>query len=155
MITLFVGATWIHTMSIVVLAGYYATLSLVVLPWLASGGSAQPGRVMAAVERRALPWILGSIVVFTITGVVLISANTSKDPSWTTWIIVKHVVVVAMVALGVVLDRVLVPRLDGTWWTPPVEASTDPGELRPVVLASAGISLLGAAVLLLTAIAQG
>ena len=150
-----VGAAWLHAIAIVVLMGYYTTLSLVVLPWLASGGSPEPGRVLAALERRARPWVLASVVLFTLTGVVLITAHRDPDPHWTTWIILKHLVVVAIVALGVAMDRVLVPRLDGTWWTPPVEASTDPRDLRPVAQTSALVALLGAVVLLLTAIARG
>ncbi len=149
-----IGATWIHTIAVVVLLGYYLTLSLIMLPWLSSGGSAEPGRVLAAIERRALPWILASVVLFTVTGVVLIAAHEGTYPDWTTLIIVKHVIVVAMVVLGAVIDRVLVPRVDGTWWTPAVVPSTDPRDLRPIVRASAAMVLLGAAVLLLTAAAQ-
>jgi uncharacterized membrane protein len=140
--------------AIAVLLGYYATLSLVVLPWLSSGGSAEPGRVIAALERRALPWILASIVLFTVTGLVLMAAHSGSDPSWTPLIIVKHVIVVAMIVLGVVLDRVLVPRVDGTWWTPAVVPSTDARDLRPIIRACAAMGVLGAAVLLLTAAAQ-
>jgi uncharacterized membrane protein len=149
-----VGATWIHTLAIVVLLGYYATLSLVVLPWLSSGGSTEPGRVIAAIERRALPWILASIVLFTVTGVVLMAAHSGTNADWTTLIIVKHLIVVGMVILGVVIDRVLVPRVDGTWWTPAVVPATDARDLRPIVQASAVMSVLGAVVLLLTAAAQ-
>ncbi len=155
MSALAVGATWIHTIAIVVLLGYYATLSLVVLPWLSSGGSPEPGRVIAEMERRALPWILGPIALFIVTGVVLTAAHTGPDPNWATLIIVKHVLVVAMVVLGVVVDRVLVPRIAGTWWTPAVVPSTDVRDLRPIVQASAGMCGLGLAVLLLTAAAQG
>ena len=80
MTALAVGATWVHTLAIVVLLGYYATLSLVVLPWLSSGGSTEPGRVIAAVERRALPWVLVSIVVFTVSGIVLMVAAQRVRP---------------------------------------------------------------------------
>jgi uncharacterized membrane protein len=149
-----VGATWIHTVAIVVLLGYYATLSLVVLPWLSSGGSPEPGRAIAAVERRALPWILGSIALFVITGVALTAVHSGPNPDWATLIIVKHVLVIGMVVLGVVVDRVLVPRVAGTWWTPAVVASTDVRDLRPIAQASAVLGLLGLAVLLLTAAAQ-
>jgi hypothetical protein len=69
-------------------------------------------------------------------------------------IIVKHIIVVGMVVLGVVVDRVLIPRVAGTWWTPAVVPSTDVGDLRPIVQASAVMSVLGAVVLLLTAAAQ-
>ena len=149
-----VGATWIHTMAIVVLLGYYAVLSLIVLPWISSGGSREPGRVLAALERRAMPWILGSIALFTVTGLVLMAAHTGLNPVWTPLIIAKHVIVVAMVALGVAMDRVLVPRVDGTWWTPAVEPTTNVRDLRPIAQASAVMGVLGALVLLLTAVAQ-
>lgn len=149
-----IGATWIHAMAIVVLMGYYATLSLVILPWLAAGGSVEPGRAVAGMERRALPWILGSIALFTVTGLVLMAAHTGPNLAWTPLIIVKHVVVVAMVIFGVVIDRVLVPRVEGTWWTPAVEPTTDVRDLRPITQASAVMGVLGALVLLLTAAAQ-
>jgi uncharacterized membrane protein len=149
-----IGATCLHTIAIVVLLGYYATLWLVVLPWLVSGGSREPGRVIAAIERRALPWILGSVVLFILTGAVLTATHTGSNPDWATLIILKHGLVIVMVVLGVVMDRVLVPRADGTWWTPAVVPTTDVRDLRPIVLASAAMCLLGAAVLLLTAVAQ-
>ncbi|MDP2349885.1 MAG: CopD family protein [Chloroflexota bacterium] len=149
-----VGAIWIHTMAIVVLLGYYATLSLVVLPWLSSGGSPEPGRTVAAMERRAMPWVLGSIAAFIVTGVALMAVHSGANPDWTPLIIVKHVIVIAMVALGIVMDRVLVPRLDGTWWTSAVEPATDVRDLRPMAQASAVMGVLGALVLLLTAVAQ-
>lgn len=141
-------------MAIVVLLGYYAMLSLIVLPWISSGGSREPGCVLAALERRALPWILGSIALFTVTGLVLMAAHTGLNPVWTPLIIAKHVIVGAMVALGVAMDRVLVPRVDGTWWTPAVEPTTDVRDLRPIAQASAVMGVLGALVLLLTAVAQ-
>jgi hypothetical protein len=149
-----VGATWIHTVAIVVVLGYYATLSLVVLPWLTSGGSSEPGRVITSMERRALPWVAGSIVLFILTGVVLMGAHTGPNPDWAPLIIVKHVLVIGMVALGVALDRVLVPRVAGTWWTPAVVPATDPRDLRPIAQACAAMSALGIVVLLLTAAAQ-
>ena len=149
-----VGSTWIHTIAIVVLLGYYATLSLVVLPWLASGGTREPGSVIAAIERRALPWIIASIALFTVTGVALMAAHSGPDPDWAPLIIVKHVIVIGMVVLGVVVDRVLVPRVAGTWWTPAVVPSTDTRDLRPIAQASAAMSVLGLVVLLLTAAAQ-
>jgi uncharacterized membrane protein len=156
-----IGAAWIHTIAIVVLLGYYALLSLIVLPWLSSGGSREPGRVLAAMERRAMPWILGSIAAFTVTGVLMMLTSPEYEglgnlgvSTWAVLIVVKHVIVVAMVALGVVMDRVLVPRVDGTWWTPAVEPSTDVRELRSIVQASALMGVLGAVVLLLTAAAQ-
>lgn len=156
-----VGVTWIHALAIVVALGYYVVLTLVVLPWLSSGGSRDPARALAALERRAMPWILGSVVAFTVTGVLMMLASPEYEgqgnlggSTWAVLMVVKHLVIVAMVALGVVMDRVLVPRLDGTWWTPAVEPSTDVRDLRPVAQASAAMSLLGAVVLLLTAAAQ-
>ena len=161
MSTLVLGATWIHTVAIVVVLGYYATLWLVVLPWLSSGGAPEPGRVITLLERRALPWIIGSIVLFIVTGVVLMLTSPSYDglgnlaaSTWAILIVVKHVVVVAMVALGLVVDRVLVPRVAGTWWTPAVVPSTDARDLRPIARASGVMGVLGAVVLLLTAAAQ-
>jgi uncharacterized membrane protein len=151
---LVVGATWIHTIAIVILLGYYATLSLIVLPWLTSGGAREPGSVIASVERRALPWIFASVALFTLTGVALMAAHTGANPDWVPLIIAKHLIVVAMIVLGVVVDRVLVPRVAGTWWTPAVVPSTDVRDLRPIVQACAAMSVLGAAVLLFTALAQ-
>jgi uncharacterized membrane protein len=148
------GATWIHAIAMVVLLGYYATLSLIVLPWLSSGGTREPGSAIAAMEGRALPWILASIALFTVTGVVLMAAHSGSNPDWATLIIVKHVIVIGMVILGVVVDRVLVPRVAGTWWTPAVVPSTDARDLRPIAQASAAMCGLGAVVLLLTAAAQ-
>jgi uncharacterized membrane protein len=151
----YVGASWLHSISIVVLLGYYATMVLVVLPSLADRGTAA-GTLLGKLEGRALPWILGSIVALIGTGAYLMFVDPSYaglgaivGSTWGTLILVKHVVVIALVILGVVINRVLVPDLgvdtDAAWLA---------NRLRLLRLACWAMVALGALVLLLTSAAQ-
>ncbi len=149
------GAAWLHSLSVVVLLGYYATLALVVLPSL-SDSRVAAGPLLVAFERRAIPWILASIGVMTFSGIYLMVVDASygglgaiAGSAWGALILVKHLVVVGLVGLGIVIDRILVPDLavdtDAAWLA---------GRFRLLRMACWGMVVLGAVVLLLTSAAQ-
>jgi uncharacterized membrane protein len=152
-----VGATWLHLLATVAMIGYYAILGLVVLPAIrglvpapALGGS------IAAIERRATPLIIGSLVIFLATGVFLMTTDPRyggvgdvSGSTWATLFLVKHVVVLAMVGVGVYIDALVVRRFAAA------EAPDDPAAVRLLILACSVMTLLGAVVLFLTAAAQG
>lgn len=150
-----VGATWLHLLATVAMLGYYAILGLIVLP--AARRIVAPrelGESIAATERRATPVIVGSLVAFLATGVYLMVTSSryggvgDVGSTWAAIFLVKHLVVGAMVALGVVIDALV------------VRGFADPGSpgqpaaVRRLELATVVMTILGALVLLLTAAGQ-
>ena len=151
-----VGAAWLHALGMVVVLGYYGILGRIVLPALSRSLEGEAlGRAVVAIERRALPVVLLAIVLFTVTGVILLLGDERYAglgnlfaSTWTTLMTVKHMVVVLMVAMGIGIDRMAVGIGD---------AATDDARRRDIeilVLAVDAMTALGAIVLLLTAAAQ-
>jgi uncharacterized membrane protein len=145
-------AVSVHLFATVVLVGYYAVLALIIAPAvMAMVEGTRPVEVLAAVERRAMPLLIASLVAFLATGVYLLTADPQYaglgrvGGAWASLLLVKHVVVLFMVILGSYLDGLIVHASDA-------HAS---GNLPSrVVWASRGMALLGGAVLLLTTAAQ-
>jgi uncharacterized membrane protein len=151
---LHVGALWLHTLTMVIVLGYYGILARVILPALRRTLDG-PGlaTTVPAVERRALPIVVAAIVVFIVTGVYLLLVDERYtgigdfSNQWSTLMLVKHMVVLVMIGLGVVVDRL----------AREVGEASEAGRAQAVdllVLAADGTVALGAIVLLLTAIAQ-
>ncbi len=154
---LHVGAMWLHEIAAVVLLGYYGMLALVFLPALRRTvvGPAL-GEAVESTERRARPWLIASVVIFLATGVYLLATDPrftgigALSNSWSLLILAKHGLVIAMLVLGALMDWLLAPdvALAGT------EAERAHAFGR-VLASAAGMTVLGAIVLLLTAAAQG
>ena len=151
------AAVWLHSLATVVLLGYYAILALIVVPALTSlvNGPAI-GRVIPAIERRALPLIVAAIAVFLVSGLYLMLSDARFsgfgrffDSTWSTLIVIKHVVVVALVGVGVYLDLLVVPAIAG-----PVDEAARMASVGRLARAATAMVILGAIVLLLTAAAQ-
>jgi uncharacterized membrane protein len=151
------AAVWLHSLATVVLLGYYAILALIVVPVLRSvvNGPAI-GRVIPAIERRALPLIAGSIGVFLVTGLYLMLTDERFlgfgrffDSGWSTLIVTKHVVLVGLVGVGVYLDLLVMPAIAG-----PVDEPARTAAVGRLARGATAMVLLGAIVLLLTAGAQ-
>jgi uncharacterized membrane protein len=151
-----VVAAWLHALGVVVVLGYYGILGRIVLPTLKrSLDSETMARTIFALERRALPVVVLGVLLFTVTGVVLLAGDERyAGPgnlfanTWTTLLTVKHVVIIAMLVLGVAIDRLAAGIAD---------TATDEARLRGVgmlELAADGMTGMGAIVLLLTAVAQ-
>lgn len=151
-----VGASWLHLLATVAMLGYYAILGLVVLPAIRGVVPAPAlGVSIAAVARRATPVIVGSLVIFLATGVFLMTTDARyggvgnvAGSAWATIFLVKHVIVGAMVGLGVYIDALVVRRFG----TP--GSDDQPAAVRRLALACGVMTLLGAVVLLLTAVGQ-
>ena len=150
-------AIWGHSISTVILLGYYALLALVVVPVLRGtlNGPAL-GRVIPAVERRALPLVLASIGVFIITGTYLLLTDERFlgfghffESSWSTLIVIKHVVVIGLIGIGVTIDLLVVPDIAN-----PADEAARTAAMRRLARGASAIAILGAIVLLLTAAAQ-
>jgi uncharacterized membrane protein len=149
-------AVWLHTLSFVIAWGYYGILGRVVLPALAASlpGPAR-GMTLMAIERRALPLVAVSLVLFTATGTYLLVVDPDYAgpgnvfaSTWTTLMLVKHVLVVGLVALGVATHR-LVRRVGEA-----ASESARDGALRQVRLSAEAATGIGALIALLTAAAQ-
>lgn len=98
-------ATVLHALATVVFIGYYLLLSLLFLPVLGKpdkGGVAALGEV----SRRSRSWQYIALVVFVVTGFYLTFVDSSYlgignfGHPWTILMLMKHLVVLAMIALG-------------------------------------------------------
>jgi uncharacterized membrane protein len=145
-------AVSVHLFATVVLVGYYTVLALIIAPAARTlVGGPQTIEVLAAVERRAMPLLIASLVAFLATGVYLLTADSQYagpgevSGAWSSLLLVKHVVVVIMLVLGSWLDGLIVRAAD---------ANAGGAGLSRVTWASWGMVLLGAVVLVLTAAAQ-
>jgi uncharacterized membrane protein len=149
-----VVALWLHALSMVVVLGYYGILARIVVPALARNlDGATLARTVPAIERRALPILLLGIALFVVTGIYLLVKDGRYTgigefaSTWSTLMLVKHLVVVAMVVMGVGIDRLAAA----------LGQASDEARARMIgvlVLALDGMTALGAIVLLLTAAAQ-
>jgi uncharacterized membrane protein len=150
-------AVWLHSLATVTLLGYYALLALVVVPVLrrAVDGPAL-GRAIPEVERRALPLVLASIGVFLVTGMYLMLTDDRFlglghffASTWSTLIVIKHVLVIALIGIGVFIDLLVVPDVATA-----VDEAARTVAIRRLSGGASAMAALGAIVLLLTAAAQ-
>lgn len=149
-------AIWLHTLAFVIAWGYYGILGRIALPALERSLN-EPARTttLLEIERRALPLVLLSVVLFAITGTYLLMINPHYPGpgrlfanSWTTFMFVKHVVVIALIVLGVATD-LLIRRASRA----PEEAART-ATLHLVRPCAEGATALGAIIALLTAAGQ-
>jgi uncharacterized membrane protein len=152
-----VVAAWLHSLATVGLLGYYAVLGLVLVPVLRRTVDAPTlGRVIPAIERRALPLVLAAIGVFLVTGTYMLVTDSrflglghTFANTWSTLIVVKHFIVVVLVVIGVYIDLLVVPDI-----AMPVDEASQAAAVRRLGRSAAAVATLGAVVLLLTAAAQ-
>ena len=149
-------AVWLHALALVIVLGYYGILGRVVLPALTrSLPGPEQAISLVAIERRALPLIVFSVVLFSATGAYLLVIDPSYAglgdffaSTWTTLMLVKHLLVIGLVVVGVYIDRV-VGR---------VGAASSDGErasaLHRLEFSAEAATGLGAITILLTATAQ-
>jgi len=149
-------ALWIHTLGLVIVMGYYGVLGRILIPSLErTVHGPELGESLAAIERRALPLVLLSVVLFVLTGTYLLVVNPHYGglgnffaTTWSTLMLVKHGVVILFVALGVAVD----------WFARDLVYASDDGALRSTVrrmrLCAEVATGLGALIILLTVAAQ-
>ena len=149
-------AVWLHTVAFVIAWGYYGVLGRMILPALeqTTDGPAR-GEAIAAIERRAVPLVLLAMALFVVTGTYLLFVDPRYDGlgnffanSWTTLMLVKHVVVIGLIGLAVMVDR-YVRRLQAA-----TDDATRASALRNLRLSAEAATGLGALIVLLTAAAQ-
>jgi uncharacterized membrane protein len=150
-----VVATWLHLIATVTLLGYFVMLALLVLPVLRRLESSREFvESVAALERRALPLMITSLGVFLATGVYLMGNDPryggvgSIGSTWATVLLAKHLVVLAMVGLGLYFDALVVRAARAP------EGIDQAAQMTGITRAANGMAILAAVILLLTAVAQ-
>lgn len=139
---------WLHALATIVFVGHYLLLAVICLPALSKNGPA-----LSEISKRSRYWMYASLVIFIVTGIYL----TFVDPNyqgignfgnfWAVMMLVKHILIVAMIALGFWYNAIL--RVG------PMMSSNNPEQaiarFRNYVNVMA---VCGVLVLLLTALAQ-
>jgi uncharacterized membrane protein len=108
---LFSLSTGLHALATVIMIGHYLLLALLYFPVLSkeNGG----GAILSAISKRSRMWMYASLAVFAVTGTHL----TFADPNylglgdfgnfWSILMLVKHLLIMAMMALGFWYNAVL------------------------------------------------
>jgi uncharacterized membrane protein len=100
---------WLHALATIVFIGHYLLLSLIYLPVLARGH----GAILSEISKLSRPWLYVSLLVFTVTGTHLMLIDPGYlgfmkfNNFWGTVMIIKHVLVFAMIALGFWFNAIL------------------------------------------------
>lgn len=145
-------STWLHSLATIVMVGYFLFARLVYLPVL-EGRMKQAAlrEVLEQVSARLRPYFGGALLIFLVTGTHLMLINENYRGvgdifanSWSILIVVKHVLVLVFLALAVISERVYLKRV----------SDQHPEALRQFRRALGADLVLGAAILLLTSIAQ-
>ena len=143
-------SVWLHALGTVILIGHYLLLSVIYLPVL----TRYNGNILSEISKRSRPWLYASLLIFIVTGIYLMLV----DPNylgvgnfgnvWGMLMLVKHILVVGMIALGFWFNAIL--RVG------PMMGSNNSAELgmRRFHLYSNLMAISGVLVLLLTALAQ-
>jgi len=108
---LFSMSTWLHALATVIMIGHYLLLSLIYLPVIAkeNGG----GVILSAISKRSRVWMYASLAVFAVTGthVTFVDSNYlglgDFGNFWSILMLVKHLLIMAMIALGFWYNAVL------------------------------------------------
>jgi hypothetical protein len=149
---LVVLSTWLHVLATIVFVGYYLFTGLIYLPVFEH--CMPPNAVRDLLEQasaRLRPFFGGSLLVFLGTGTYLMLINSDylglgnffANP-WSILIVVKHVLVLAFLALAIFSERAFLGKI----------SDKQPEALKQFSWAVNINTLLGVAILLLTSIAQ-
>lgn len=110
---------WLHLLATVVWLGYMFAGGVIIMPALgAEVRGATLGRVVERMRKRFLPWFWASVVVFAITGVRTLLAHpkygavVSFGSASSVVILVKHILVLALIGLGVYQGYFAMPALE-------------------------------------------
>jgi len=141
---------WLHALGTVILIGHYLLLSTIYLPVMAKNN----GSILSEISKRSRPWMYASLLIFMVTGIVLMIVDPNylgvgnfSNP-WAVLMLVKHILVVGMIALGFWFNAIL--RVG------PMMASNNSAEvgIRRFRIYSNLMAISGVLVLLLTALSQ-
>jgi uncharacterized membrane protein len=143
-------SVWLHALGTVVLIGHYLLLSIIYLPVLGKNN----GAILSEISKRSRPWLYTSLLIFMVTGIYLMLVDPNYlgignfSNVWAIMMLVKHILVVGMIALGFWYNAIL--RVG------PMMGSNNSAELGTsrFRLYSNLMAISGILILLLTALAQ-
>jgi uncharacterized membrane protein len=143
---------WLHTLATIVMVGYYAFTGLIYLPVCEQRMKADALReLLEQASRRLRPYFAGSLLIFLLTGTYLMLTNRDYlglghffDNPWSALIVIKHVLVLAFLAVAIYAERAFMSRIS---------------DENPKALGNFRLSLnvnlaLGAVIILMTSLAQ-
>ncbi len=142
----------LHVLATIVMVGYYLFTGLIYLPVLERQMRANAlCDLLEQVSTRLRPYFGGSLLIFFVTGTHLILINPSypglgkifANP-WTVLIVIKHVLVLAFLALAMYSERAYLPKI----------SDKNPAALQRFHWVLNINTLMGAVIILLTALAQ-
>ena len=145
-------STWLHTLATIVMVGYFVFTSLIYLPVFERQMQANALRdLLEQVSARLRPFFGGSLLIFLVTGTYLMLINKNylglgnffANP-WSILIIIKHVLVLAFLALAVISERAYLGKISD-------QKPKALNRFRRAVNINMG---MGVVILLLTSIAQ-
>jgi uncharacterized membrane protein len=145
-------STWLHALATIIMIGYYVFTGLIYLPIFERQMQADALRdLLEQVSARLRPFFGGSLLIFLVTGTHLMLINQNYlglgniiANFWSVLIVIKHVLVLAFLALAVYSERAYLGQI----------SDQRPQALKQYRLALNINTVLGAAILLLTSIAQ-
>jgi uncharacterized membrane protein len=145
-------STWLHVLATIVMIGHFVFASLIYLPVFEGRMQANALRdLLEEVSARLKPFFGGSLFIFLITGTHLTLTNENYQGlgdffanPWSVLIVVKHVLVLAFLALAISSERAFLAQV----------SDQNVGALRKYRLALNINIVLGMVILLLTSIAQ-
>jgi uncharacterized membrane protein len=143
-------SVWLHALGTVVLIGHYLLLSIIYLPVLGKNN----GAILSEISKRSRPWLYTSLLIFMVTGIYLMLVDPNYlgignfSNVWAIMMLVKHILVVGMIALGFWYNAIL--RVG------PMMGSNNSAELGTsrFRLYSNLMAISGILILLLTTLAQ-
>jgi uncharacterized membrane protein len=145
-------STWLHTLATIVMIGYFVFTSLIYLPVFERKMQANALReLLEQVSARLKPFFGGALLIFLITGTHLMLINENYlglgnffGNPWSVLIVIKHVLVLAFLALAVYSERAFLGQI----------SDQKPEALKKFRWAVNIDTVLGALIILLTSIAQ-
>jgi uncharacterized membrane protein len=150
---LIAASYFLHSVATVIFIGHHLLLSLIHIPVL-SKMEAGGGVALSEISKRSRNWMYASMLVFAVTGTVI----TLVDPNylglgnfnnvWAVLMLLKHILILGMVALGFVFNAIL--RVGSLMRSNTGSAPA----IRRFRWYCNVMSISGGAVLLLTALAQ-
>src|SRR5512147_1850672 len=145
-------STGLHVLATVVFVGYYLFTGLIYLPVFERQMQTNALReLLECIAARLRPYFGGSLLIFLVTGTYLMFINKSYlglghffENPWSILIVIKHVLVLAFLALAVFSERAFLGQI----------SDQKPEALKQFRWALNINTILGVLILLLTSIAQ-
>ena len=115
-----IACYWIHLIATVVWIGGITFILFIAIPSAKQVMGGEAGKLMGAISKRFTPIANYSIILMIVTGVVLTAVNKqflgigNFGNSWSLGLIVKHVLVLVMVAVHFYRGLVLAPKIART-----------------------------------------